>query len=78
MSGSNIIPLGGVTKLPIDPDLVLEGAKGKLDIAILVGRCRETGKLWIASSEPATDTIGFWLDLAKHRNLMPAIAEIIP
>jgi len=33
----NVIPIGGVTKLDIPADQVLEGAKGKLDKVIVIG-----------------------------------------
>lgn len=33
----NVIPIGGITKLDLDPDQVLEAAKGKLESVIIIG-----------------------------------------
>ena len=45
----NVIPIGGVTKLDIDPDAALEGCKGQLDGVIIIGISKE-GHLHFASS----------------------------
>ena len=45
----NVIPFGGITKLDIDPDLVLKGAVGKLDCVVIAGMGKD-GKEWFAAS----------------------------
>lgn len=45
----NVIPLGGVTRLDLPVDRVLEGAKGKLDGIVILGWDKE-GYRYFASS----------------------------
>ena len=55
----NVIPFGGVTKLDIDPDLVLKGAIGKLDCVVIAG-CDKDGKEWFATSmEDGADALWY-------------------
>ena len=46
---NNVIPFGGITKLDIDPDLVLKGAIGQLDCVVIAGMGKD-GKEWFAAS----------------------------
>ena len=46
---SNIILFNGITKLDLDPDMVLENTKGKLDGVILIGYDKE-GEEYFAST----------------------------
>lgn len=34
---NNVIPFNGITKLDLDPDMVLENNKGKLDGVVILG-----------------------------------------
>jgi len=46
---SNVILFNGITKLDLDPDMVLENTKGKLGGVILIGYDKE-GKEYFAST----------------------------
>jgi hypothetical protein len=46
---SNVILFNGITKLDLDPDMVLENTKGKLESVILIGYDKE-GKEYFAST----------------------------
>lgn len=46
----DVVKLDCVTKLPIDPDDVLDGAKGRLDYVLLLGWDKD-GRMYTASSE---------------------------
>jgi len=46
---SNIIPIGGITKLDIPEDQILEAAKGEMDGVVLMG-WKKDGELYFASS----------------------------
>ena len=61
---SNIIDFGGETKLDIDPDKVLDGAKGSLDCVVTIGWDKEDC-LYIASSTSRIADILFLLEKAK-------------
>lgn len=45
----NVIPLGGVTRLDLPADRILEGAIGKLDAVLVIGY-DESGRFYFASS----------------------------
>ena len=45
----NVIPIGGVTKLDLPPDMVLEKAIGKLNKVIIIGYDKD-GEHYFASS----------------------------
>ena len=45
----NVIPLGNITKLDLNPDIVLENTKGKLDNFVIMGWDKE-GELYFAST----------------------------
>ena len=47
---TNIIPLGCYTKLDIDPDNVLDGAKGALSTVIVIGHNKDDDTSYIAAS----------------------------
>ena len=46
---SNVIPLGGYTKLDIEPDKVLDSALGQLEQVLVIGY-NENGDNYFASS----------------------------
>jgi len=60
----NIIDFDGVTKLDIDPDKILEGAKGNLDCVVTIGWDKDDC-LYIASSTSKIADILFLLEKAK-------------
>lgn len=59
--GSNVVPFTGKTTLDIDPDGVLEGAKGELEQVLVLG-FDEDGEYYFASS---TSNIGTLLRLIE-------------
>ncbi len=50
MTDDNIIDFDGLTTLDIDPDAVLEGAKGKLKKVLIIGVEEESGDYYFAAS----------------------------
>lgn len=46
---SNVILFNGITKLDLDPDMVLENSKGKLEGVILIGYDKD-GEEYFAST----------------------------
>lgn len=46
----NLIKFRGVTYLPIEPDLVLEGAKDRLSEVVVIGYDKETDEPYFATS----------------------------
>lgn len=46
---TNVIPIGGITKLDLPPDQILEAAMGKMESVILIGY-DENGEHYFASN----------------------------
>lgn len=70
---SNVVSWGGITKLPIPPDQILEKAKGQYERVVVVG-VDEEGDLHIASSEADLVIVNFDIDRAKSW-IMREVAE---
>ena len=49
MGMGKVIPLGGVTRLDLPPDKILEGAKGQLEGVVIMGYDKD-GSQYFASS----------------------------
>lgn len=60
----NVIPLGNITKLDLDPDVVLEGAKGSMQTVVLVGFDND-GDLYFSSTAADGGTVIWLLEQAK-------------
>ena len=45
----NVIPLGGITRLDIDPDQILENATGDMESVVIIGYDKQ-GEEYFASS----------------------------
>ena len=45
----NVIPLGNITRLDLDPDIVLENTKGKLDRFVIIGWDKD-GELYFSAT----------------------------
>lgn len=56
------------------PDEVLEGAKGALEIAVVVGMDHD-GALYFAGSTERLDQVAWLLDLAKYQVMQMATEE---
>lgn len=70
---TNVVQFPGETTLDIDPERILEGAKGKLESVLVVGFTKDGEDYFASSSADAADAI-FHLERAKHL-LMKIIDE---
>lgn len=61
---SNVVHWGGVTKLPIPPDDILDKSKGRYERVVVVG-VDEEGELHLASSDADLVIVNFDIDRAK-------------
>lgn len=61
---SNVIPIGGVTRLDIDPDQILKEAVGEMVSCFVIGYTKE-GDLYMASSLADGAELNWLLDRAK-------------
>jgi len=60
---NNVFPLGAFTKLHVDVDNVLEGAKGKLSDVLVIGH--EGDSIYFASSTSDTAELNLLVDKFK-------------
>lgn len=72
----NVIPWGGVTKLPIAPDDILDRSKGKYERVVVIGISSD-GRLNIAASEADLVICNFDIDRAKAW-IMREVADAPP
>ena len=63
-----VIPLGGVTRLDLPPDRILEGAKGELEGVVVIGWDKEGGQYFASSLADGGDVL--WLLEACKKTLM--------
>jgi len=63
-----VIPFGGVTKLDLDPDLVLENCKGEFEGVVLLG-WDKNGELFFSSTYADGGTVLWLLEQCKVRLL---------
>jgi len=61
-----LIQLGGVTKLNIPADRVLEGAKGQLEGVVLIGFDKQ-GQVYAASSYADGGAVMWLLEMCKQK-----------
>ena len=54
---TNVIPMGGYTKLPIDPNNVLEHAKDNLNFVFLAGFDKDGNEYFAASGTDINETL---------------------
>lgn len=69
-----VVKFPGITKLDLDPDLVLRDALGKLDQVVIIGFNKD-GSEFFASSQADGGEVLWHLERAKHR-LMRIVDEI--
>ena len=62
----NVVRLGGITKLDLDPDRVLNKAVGKLDRVVVIGY-KKDGDEYFASSIADGGTLTWLMDRTKHK-----------
>ena len=60
----DVVGFSGLTKLDTNPDDVLDGAKEKLEMCVVIGWHKD-GDLWFAASSSEAAEISYLLDLAK-------------
>ena len=65
---SNVIPFSGITRLDLDPDIVLEEAKGKLEGFVIAGHDKE-GNEYFASTYADGGDVLWLLERMKFRLL---------
>ena len=65
----NVIPLGGVTRLDIPTDRVLEAAKGHCSEGVIVIGWDDDGSLYFASSMADGGEVLWLLEMCKKRLL---------
>ena len=56
---NNVILFNGITKLDLDPDMVLENTKGKLEGVILIGYDKEGAEYFASTYADGGDVL--WL-----------------
>lgn len=67
---AKIIPFSGITKLDLDPDQILDAAKGQLEGVVVLGFCNdEDGGFYAASSYADGGTVLWLLEQCKKRLL---------
>ena len=73
MSASNVVPIGGVTRLDLPVDRVLEGAKGTLDGVVILGYSEDGGEYFASTYADGGDVL--WL-LERCKHLLLEIASV--
>lgn len=64
----NVIPFGGVTRLDIDPDRVLNSAVGKMECVVICGVDKEGNEYFAASMADGADAL-WYLERCKKKLL---------
>lgn len=63
---AEILRFNGITRLPLDPNQVLEGAiDGDLKSVVIIGYTQD-GEFWFASSDPDGPSVLWDLEKAKQ------------
>ena len=71
---SKIIPFNGITRLDLDPDMVLENTKGKLGGVVVIGYDKD-GEEYFASSYADGGTVLWLIERMKLRLLNVEVSE---
>lgn len=64
----DVVRFGGITRLPLDPDVVLREAIGQISSVVVMGY-DEDGDIYFASSEADGGNVMWLMELAKKRLL---------
>ena len=59
MMSDNVIPIGGITKLDIPPDKILENNMGKFESIVIMGWDKEENEVYASSIADAGEIL--WL-----------------
>ena len=65
---SNVIPFGGITRLDLDPDIILENTKGKLQGFVICGYDMEGNEYFASTYADGGDVL--WLLERMKLNLL--------
>lgn len=60
-----VIPIGGITRLDLDPDQILEAAKGTLDGVVILGWTKDEKCEFFASSWADGGDVIWLLEMCK-------------
>ena len=71
---TNVIPFTGITKLDLDPDMVIEQIKGKLEGVVIMGYTKD-GEEYFASSYADGGNVLWLLERMKLRLLNIEVSE---
>jgi hypothetical protein len=63
---AKIIPFGGITKLDLDPDLILENNKGEFEGLVLIGWAKDGSERFISTYGDG-GTVLWLLERCKQR-----------
>lgn len=66
---SNVIQMSGYTRLDVDPDKVLDGAKDQLSSVLVIGYEHDGGGLYLAASSGKKSEILLMLERVKFNLL---------
>jgi len=69
-----VIPLGNVTYLDIDPDLILENNKGKLASVLIMGWTKDD-EFFTASSQADGGEVLWFMELCKQRLMQGVLVD---
>lgn len=72
---SNVIPFNGITRLDLDPDMVLENTKGKLEGLVICGYGKD-GEEYFASTYADGGDVLWLLERMKLRLLNIATEDL--
>ncbi len=64
---SNVVPLNCITILPLTPERVLDAAKEKVDLVVVLGYEPGTTNLYFSSSTAELSVVLMLLERAKHQ-----------
>jgi hypothetical protein len=71
---NNVVEFGGITRLDVSPDRLLEKAIGQLESVLIIGYTKEGDEYFASSKADASEPI-YFCERAKHR-LMKMIDEM--
>jgi hypothetical protein len=66
---NKVIPIGGYTRLPLNPDTVLEAAKGKTEHCLILGFGAEQMLTYVAASSSDKRWLLMAIEEFKHKLL---------
>ena len=66
MTNDNVVQFSGVTRLPLDPDMLLKAAIGELDEVVILGFDKE-GNEYFASSKAGAAEVIYACERVKHK-----------